>query len=319
VAKAWFYFNPETVIHDLLKIFLGTIGIVTIIAIVMGYLFSMNLAKPLVKIIAGIQSLAKGDFDKRYPVKGLYKDVLSNLNRLSESLQANDRERKNIEKMREEWITNISHDVKTPLASIKGYTEMLLDQEYKLNDEERKKYAEIILNKAHYIEQLMEDLNLTYQLKKSILLLKRQDVNLVELLRETIIDILNHPHYEEVNIDFNPQSEEIILNCDSTLISRALSNVIYNAIVHNPKGTKIEVNIKKEREIIIEIVDDGKGIPKVELEKLFDRYYRGTNTGEEHKGSGLGMAIAKQIIEAHHGKIMVNSKVGVGTTVKIIF
>jgi signal transduction histidine kinase len=122
-----------------------------------------------------------------------------------------------------------------------------------------------------------------------------------------------------VNIDFNPQSEEIILNCDSTLISRALSNVIYNAIVHNPKGTKIEVNIKKEREIIIEIVDDGKGIPKEELEKLFDRYYRGTNTGEEHKGSGLGMAIAKQIIEAHHGKIMVNSKVGVGTTVKIIF
>jgi signal transduction histidine kinase len=148
--------------------------------------------------------------------------------------------------------------------------------------------------------------------------LELKNENLADILRETIIDILNNPKYENADIIFEPEIEDITLNCDSTALQRAFTNIIYNALVHNTDNTKVWVRLSSNEDITVEIEDNGKGIPAEEVNKLFDRYYRGTNTGELHKGSGLGMAISKQIIESHGGKIIVDSKLGVGTVVKII-
>lgn len=319
VSKASITFSPETLIANVLKLIISTIVVILVISTIVGYQFSLRLANPIVSIMEGIRLLSKGDYTKKYSDKGLYKDVYSNIENLSNILKSNEIERKKIEKMREEWIVNITHDLKTPLSSIRGYSEILLDPEYDLSIEDRTKYAEVILDKSNYIESLISDLKLTYHLSNSNIALNKKDENLVDILRESVIDILNHPKYEDVEVNFESINEGIKLYCDSNLIKRAFANIIYNAIVHNPKGTKIEISINKDRGIRVEISDNGKGISDEDLTKLFERYYRGTNTGEAHKGSGLGMAISKQIIEGHEGSIEVKSKLGVGTSVIILF
>ena len=297
-----------------LLVVLTVITVVTFIALLFGYFFSKRLAKPLVKIINGIQNLAKGNFQSDDKQKGIYKNVFQNLNDLSKALIANEEERRKIEKTREEWVTNITHDIKTPLSSIKGYAELI--GEYELDETEKNRYVEIILNKSDYIHGLIEDLNITYQLKSTLFPLKKKEEDLVEIVRESIIEILNHPLYEDSQLDFSTELDHYSFSCDKTLIQRAIMNLIYNAIVHNPKDTDVKIEIKKEQERISIIIEDhGVGIAEEELENLFTRYYRGTNTGETHKGSGLGLAISKQVVEVHGGDILVQSQLGEGTRI----
>jgi signal transduction histidine kinase len=289
---------------------------VTLIALLFGYFFSKRLAKPLVQIIEGIQSLSKGHFENVFQPKGIYKNVFQNLNNLSLTLRENEIEREKLEKTREEWVANISHDIKTPLASIKGYSELL--QEYELEHAEKERYLDIIQDKSEYIERLIEDLNMTYRLKSTSFPLKKKQENLVEVVREAVISVLNHPSFEDINLQFSSKVENFPYCCDVDLLQRAIMNLIFNAIVHNPPGTDIVVDIKRmEKFVRILIGDNGKGMAPEDRANLFTRYYRGTNTGKTHKGSGLGLAIAKQITEAHGGKIMVESEIGEGTRISL--
>ncbi|MTI69809.1 MAG: HAMP domain-containing histidine kinase [Firmicutes bacterium] len=319
ISKYQLIYSPDTFFIDLLKRIIKSLVITIIIALLVGYILSLFLSKPIIEIIKGIEDLSKGRYIKRKKSKGVYKKVYDSLNILSMTLKRNETERLKNEKLREEWITNITHDIKTPLASIKGYSEVLLDSDYNLSNKENKKYIEIIKNKSNYISKLVSDLKLTYEIKNSSIININKKENLVNIIRETIIDILNHPKYQDRLINFYTDMDKINIKCNPLLLKRAFTNLLYNAIIHNPKDTKIKVNIRKEENIIIEIEDNGIGMESKDIENLFKRYYRGTNTGETHKGSGLGMAIAKQIINAHKGKIQVNSKVDEGTKIIIYF
>lgn len=288
-----------------------------LIALLIGYFFSKRLAKPVNSLIEGIKRLANKEYNLNYQPKGIYKDVFYNVNYLSNELRVNENERKKLDKMKEEWISNISHDIKTPLASILGYAEMMKDAEYHFSLEEMMEYAEIIESKSLYIKEVIEDLNLTTRLKSKEFTLNTKTINMVTLLRNMVIDILNDAKYADRHIEFQCSQETILSDVDEILIRRAINNLIYNAIVHNDNNVKIVVRIEKKERIHIIIQDDGKGIQKQEQGRIFDRYYRGTNTGELHKGSGLGMAIANDIVKAHHGEIKVNSIMDQGTTIEI--
>ncbi len=289
------------------------------IIILLGYIFARRLTKPVVKITDGIAAMAEGDLSISYTEKGLYKEVYTSLNHMSQKLQSNELERKKIEKMREEWIANISHDLKTPLSSIRGYIELMLEADDRVTPEERIKFSKIIMDKSEYMEVLLEDLKLTQKLKNELIPLNKEEVNVVELLREVVINILNDPEYEERRVIFEPQLETVMLNADQVLMQRAFTNIVCNAMIHNPEETMVWVRVMKGKGIRIEIEDNGRGIHKDDQENLFERYYRGTNTEESRAGSGLGLAISKQIIEAHGGKIRLESKIGEGTKVEILF
>lgn len=318
VAKYIFEFSPEKIKTNIFKVLICLLIIPIVVFIVTGYIFGRNIANPIIHMIKGIGQLSKGEYDKKYIEKGLYKEVYISLNNLSSILKTNEVERQNIEKMREEWIQNLSHDLKTPLASIKGYGELIAEEEYVLTAEEIKKYSHIIQEKAQYMEKLLEDLKLTQVLKRGLIPINCKDQDFVELLRDITIDVLNNPHYQKREIQFNSNKEQIIFPFDKSLLQRAFTNLIYNAIVHNDENAQIIINIDKRDKIYVEIEDNGKGISKEDLDNLFERYYRGTNTGESHKGSGLGMNIAKQIIEIHGGTISVESTLGVGTKITAI-
>lgn len=306
--------------QDILRLF--KIGLVIflidiLIALLIGYLFSKRLTQPLNTLIEGIKKLANHDFDHHTESRGLYKNVFYNLNYLSDQLKLSESERKKLDLMKEEWISNISHDIKTPLSSIQGYSEMLKNPDYNFSPEEIREYAGIIEAKSLYIKEVMEDLNLSTRLKNKELSLEKKEVNIVALLRKIVIDILNDPKYADRDIQFLVKEENIIAEVDEILFRRAINNLIYNAIVHNENNVKVEVTIERKERTHIFIKDDGKGIKKKELERIFDRYYRGTNTGATHKGSGLGMAIANDIIKAHDGQIIIHSEIGCGTSIEI--
>ena len=287
-----------------------------IIAIIFGYIFSKGITKPVKAIVDGVDHLYNSDYEVYFKEKGIYKNVLKKLNSLSYKLKENELERKKIDKMRDEWIANISHDIKTPLSSIKGYAEFL-EQDYDFSSEDIKSYAGIINNKSDYIKELVDDLNLSMKLKNNESILKKEKVNIASLVKNSVIDILNDSKYSEVDIKFECSEDKILIDIDKVLIQRVLNNLIYNALVHNDKNISIVVSVYKKDKIYISISDNGKGISEKDLENIFDRYYRGTNTGEAHKGSGLGMSIAKEIVNAHNGDITINSILGKGTDINI--
>lgn len=238
------------------------------------------------------------------------------MNILSSKLEANEKERIEIQNMRRDWIANISHDIKTPLASIKGYAE-LMDGSYDLTEGEVKKYAEIIEEKSDYLKNLVEDLNLTMKLEDNKEIMNIKQVNIVSLVRETVIEVLNDPLYKHSNVEMHSVEDDIELELDEKLMKRAISNLVYNSLIHNEKKVDIVIEIQKSDLVEIIISDNGKGICEEDIGKVFDRYYRGTNTGEAHKGSGLGMAIVKDIVLSHNGQIDLLSKENKGVKVYI--
>lgn len=171
--------------------------------------------------------------------------------------------------------------------------------------------------KVLIIDDEADILHLSTRLKNKELSIRKKTVNMVALMRNLVIDILNDPKYADRQIEFHAKQENVPAEVDEILFRRAINNLIYNAIVHNQQDVKIEVSIEKKERTHITILDNGKGIKKEELDRIFDRYYRGTNTGDAHKGSGLGMAIANDIIQAHGGKIAIHSVEEHGTTIVI--
>ncbi|OYD06924.1 sensor histidine kinase [Paludifilum halophilum] len=313
-----------------------------LVAVLIAFLFGRRLGGPLLHLLSWLQNLAKGDYREPTDRKGvprsriegtsllrrpyrIYRDVVEAMNRLTWNLQRSERERARLEKSREEWITGVSHDLKTPLSSVKGYADLLAAPRYQWTEEEVRQFARIVQEKSADMERLLEDLSLTFRLKNEALPLSRETVDVAELLRRSAIDLANDPVAADKEVIFEePEADSILYPLDRNWFKRALDNLITNAALHNPPGTVIRLWVEKRGEasekgsgVTIGIVDDGKGMDEETLEHLFERYYRGTDTERKGKGSGLGMAIAQQLIRAHGGRIWIDSEPEKGTRVTI--
>ena len=292
-----------------------------VLLLIISSLYTLVITKPINRIIDRILDLYNHNYSIKKINQGIYYKVESCLNQLSDRLSSSDNEREELENMREEWISNISHDIKTPLTSIIGNAEILGDTEYEINDEIRKKCCNTIINKSEYIKSLVEDLNLSTRLKCNTLVLNKKKINIVSFIRHILIDIINDEKYDDSNISFNYSDEDIVLELDEQLIKRVFINLIINAFVHNDSDVAIKIDIQKvdNNNVYISIEDNGRGIEKDELNNIFKRYYRGTNTIKKVEGSGLGMAIAHDIIKAHGADIKAISKLGYGLKIDIRF
>lgn len=288
-----------------------------IIFVVMAIL-GLWLVRHLSKIKKGIENISQRTYT-RLPEKGIFSDVYCVLNKLDIEICNSDKVQEETERVRNEWITNITHDLKTPLSPIKGYAE-LLTSNAEIDKETMQEYGEIILKNVNHTEKLINDLKLTYQLDSGSMPFNPQSVKLVRYMKELVIDIVNDPAFKDRNIVFESNAQDIEICIDADLFRRAMNNLIINALTHNPTETKvtISIDINSKKEACIYISDNGSGMSEAEQAELFNRYYRGTNTKEKSEGSGLGLAIAKQIITLHNGDIAVNSKLNEGTQFTII-
>ncbi|WP_342615088.1 HAMP domain-containing sensor histidine kinase [Peribacillus frigoritolerans] len=293
-----------------------------IIALVIGFLFGKKLTSPLNILIEGIQQLRERRFKKMNIPKGVYEDVFRNMNELSVKLDQYEKERDQLDQMREEWISNISHDMKTPLASIHGYTELMKDNATALTPQELYEFTSIINRQSVYMKDLLDDLNLTMRLRNQRLPLQFEDVDIVGFIKEMTIELLNDSQFGDQQVEFVANVDKATHKVDKKLLKRAIFNLIYNALVHNEENVVVKIQIddigpQSELHTQITIADNGHGIPAKDLEQVFERYYRGTNTASTH-GTGLGMAIARDIILAHKGKIDLTSIENKGTTITIL-
>ncbi|MFJ7941233.1 sensor histidine kinase [Peribacillus sp. NPDC096622] len=293
-----------------------------IIALVIGLLFGKRLTTPLNTLIEGIQQLRERRFKKMSIPKGVYEDVFHNMNELSVKLDQYEKERDQLDQMREEWISNVSHDMKTPLASIHGYTELMKDNATELTPQELYEFTSIINRQSVYMKDLLDDLNLTMRLRNQRLPLQFEDVDIVGFIREMTIELLNDSQFGDRQVEFDANVDKAIHKVDRNLLKRAIFNFIYNALVHNDENVVLKIQIDdihlhSELYTQITIADNGRGIPSKDLEQVFERYYRGTNTASTH-GTGLGMAIARDIILAHKGKLDLTSIENKGTTITIL-
>jgi len=317
ISKVIIYVNEDR-FATFKPIVLVMFGVMLLLLVISSFIYSFIVSKQMKQIRKSIREVASRTY---LPAQnsGSFGDVYEELNTLNSEIRSSDEARAKDEKLREEWIANITHDLKTPLSPIKGYAELISTQDSETEPDELRKYGGIILKNTAYAEELINDLKLTYQLKNEMLPLNKSKQNIVRFMKELVIDLLNNPAYEQRNISFYSTNENIEFVFDTVLLKRALNNLLTNALVHNNRDTEISVSITAGDRIKISIQDNGRGMNKEELDNLFVRYYRGENTAAKPEGSGLGMAIAKQIIELHGGSISAESESGSGTCITIEF
>ena len=315
VGKYMLYYNGE-VVGRLKPVFTLSLFGVIFAGSALFLIYGIWLTRQTGKIAKGIGNISRRVY-KSIPEKGTFGSVYMALNKMNEEIRHSDQIKEETDRVRREWITNITHDLKTPLSPVKGYAELLADGT-DVDTKTAQEYGAIILKNVDYAEKLMNDLKLTYQLESGAFPFHPQQVRLVRYLKELVIDIANDPAFSNRNIEFACDLPEFTVSIDPDLFHRAISNLVINALVHNPPTTKVIVSVLKENQnIYISVRDNGIGISETEQAELFTRYYRGTNTKEKTEGSGLGLAIAKQIIVLHGGEIAVKSKIGEGTEFSI--
>ena len=317
VSKATMYVNGERFAGGK-TIILPILSTMLLLVLISGVLYGVFTTKAMKRLTTSIQEISVRSY---LPVQdhGMFHDLYDSLNTLDSEIRASDQLRVQTDKMREEWIANITHDLKTPLSPIKGYAEILQETGGK-SQEQSRRYAGIMLKNISYMETLIDDLKLTYQLENGMLPINREEKNIVRFLKELAIDILNTPEYENRTIHFESPEEIVLYSFDQTLLTRAFRNLIINAFVHGEEHTEVTLRLSvSDSTLEIYVADNGKGVEPETTEHLFDRYYRGTNTEQKPEGSGLGLAIAKGIIEIHSGTISVSSIPTVGTAFQIEF
>lgn len=317
ISKTTMYLNGERFTGGK-TIILYIAGALLIVVLVSGILYGFWATRVMSRLTVSMKEIAARSY---FPIEaqGAFGDVYNSLNTLNEEIKASDKLREQTEQMREEWISNITHDLKTPLSPIKGYAELLQEKGSK-TEEQCERYAKVILKNTAFMEKLIDDLKLTYQLKNGLIPLNIQEQNIIRFLKELVIDMLNTPAYENRTIHFEANEKSILYSFDQTLFTRVFQNLIINAFVHGDENTEVSLQITSSDSILQLIVsDNGNGMTAEETESLFERYYRGTNTEHNPEGTGLGLAITKSIVELHAGEISVTSIPGRGTTFQMQF
>lgn len=316
ISRVSFLVDNSAILNTISQYLLYIIAVDLVIALLAGLMFGSILTKPLYMMIDRIQQLKNRNFQlQKVKRPGIYKQVFTNLQDVSGELEKQEQERKKLEQMRNEWISNISHDMKTPLASIQGYSELLNDAN--VSPAERKEYAEVIERKSIYMRELIDDFNLTMKLREQQLPLQLTEVRIEKLVRDVVIDVLNDPQFTLRDVSFDSDAPQLVRSLDEHLMKRALLNFLVNALIHNPNDTSIMVTLTaKNDRAYLEIRDNGRGMAQADVENVFERYYRGSDT-ENIRGTGLGTAIARDILVAHGGEVSITSEIGKGTTVTI--
>ena len=218
--------------------------------------------------------------------------------------------------IRRELVANVSHDLRTPLATLRGYIETLLLKEDTFIAEERRHYLHIAIRHCERLSKLIDELLELAKLESLEMSIQVEPFNLSDLVQDVVQKYRIKAEEKGLSIKIDMEKEMPFVHADIGLIERVLENLIENAIHYTPEGGAVSVALKPDGdEISVQVSDTGMGIPEEELPYIFDRFYRTEKGGKLQPGhSGLGLAIAKRILELHHRSIEVTSVLHSGTT-----
>lgn len=253
--------------------------------------------------------------EKTLRISEINRDLFNTNKRLMENEQA----RKNV-------LSNVSHDLRTPITAIRGYAEILLSRKDNLNDSQKENYLRNIIRRAEQMERIISDIVELTRLESNANEFQFMDVSISELLDEICMmyeaDLQETKKHIVVDI---PDDDLLFVKADPKKLSRVFENLISNAINYTFEEAEIVVKAWRQgkdlqlsaQKVVIEISDNGIGIPEAEIPMIFDRFYRAKNSGQNIKGTGIGLSIVKTIIDRHEATINVKSAIGKGTTFHI--
>ena len=263
---------------------------------------SRKVEKSIKPILTGIEEISAGK-NTQLVEHGELAEINTKLNKVAITLQQRDMARAN-------WISGISHDIRTPLSMVLGYSSSL-ETNNTLNAEQQEKVA-AIRQQAAKIKYLIEDLNLTAKLEYDMQPLRVEKIHLVELARQVVCEFLDSNLDSAFSIDFitDSDSELLYINGDETLLKRAITNLIQNSIEHNPSGCEITVSVScNNQNATVIIADNGIGISALKLKELNTKTHYMESTDEKlNLRHGLGVLLVRQIVDAHHGVIKIESE-----------
>ena len=294
---------------------------INLAAVILIYFFATSgFLRSVKPIIRGIESLPE-ESETYVKSRGILSELAESINRASEKLRIQDRELRRRENARAEWISGVSHDIRTPLSMIMGYA-VSLSENPSLPEQEKKK-AEIICSQSVKIRNLINDLNLASRLEYRMQPLNSGAVNLVALLRQAVVDFINSDPEGKYPVSWEtPGNLEFCLTeGDSGLVRRALQNILNNAREHNPQGCRITAAVTESEDgFCILIEDDGSGITEEKLQELIHTpHYMMSDSKAAEPRHGLGLLIVRQIAEVHGGSVSFDHGRDGGFAVRIFF
>ena len=296
-------------IKDLLNISSRSIrvSIVSILLITIALMqnISRKIVNPIKKITDATKKVASGDFTIELETKrdDEIGELTHNFNKMVKELNS-------IECLQKDFINNVSHEIKTPISSIQGFAKLL--EEDDLSKEERKEYAEIIKEESDRLLYLSTNILKLAKLENQERIMNKTKFNIAEQIRRTISVL--EPKWKEKNIKFNVSLKEQEFLGEKDLMYQVWMNIIENSIKFSKQDGQIDVKMKTNQDsVIVEIKDYGIGMEEEEAKKIFDRFYQ-VDKSHTKPGAGLGMTIAKRIVELSDGKIEVKSKLNESTT-----
>ncbi|AWI04490.1 sensor histidine kinase [Clostridium drakei] len=262
--------------------------------------------KSLAAIMDETEIMASGDLDRIIKVdsKGDIKNLMKNINDIAEQLKDVTVEERRAQQTKTDLITNVSHDLRTPLTSIIGYLEIIDNDKYK-DEVELRYYVNIAYEKAKGLNLLINDLFELTKMQNNTISLDKVDINLVQLLGQVVAYF--EYQFKNANMEsrVNFSDDKLIVNADARKLVRAIENLLSNAIKYGQEGFYVDITTKIEENMaVVQVINYGQSISSIELPHVFDRFYRVEKSrNSEIGGSGLGLAITKNIIELHQGII----------------
>jgi two-component system OmpR family sensor kinase len=293
--------------------------IALLVSIGIAFLIARSVAKPLQRITTATEEIARGNYDEQLNITSP-----EEIRHLANSFNVMAQEVKASRQAQQDFVANVSHDLKTPLTSIQGFSQAILDGAA-ADEESRRRAAQIIYEEADRMARLVDDLLNLARIEAGQVVMAQEPVHVADLLQECVEKMALRAEQGEVTLELKLAGNPIVSG-DRDRLAQVFTNLLDNALKHTPPEGRImlaarsvtDETRKREQEpktlAEITVADTGAGIPPEELSRIFERFYRGDKSRtKEGKGAGLGLAIAKEIIQAHGGQIKTESVVGLGT------
>lgn len=309
-AQMMFASDHDLLLAIVLLVFAGGM------AMVLGYFLSSTITERIHQLKSAAEKLAQGDLKTRVPMNG--RDEVASLartfNQMAEQLQAADQKQRELESMRRDLIAWVSHDLQTPLTSMRAILEALSDGVVE-DPETVQRYLNTAQRDVRSLSALIDDLFQMAQLDAGGFPLHSAEASISDLISDTLESFTQLAKQGGISLEGNVDPDVDPVSMDTQAIGRVLNNLISNALRHTPPQGRVSVWARRTgRGVEVTVSDTGEGIRAEDLPRVFERFYRGDASRSRTRGTGagLGLAIARSIVQAHGGDITVESRTGGG-------
>lgn len=301
----------------ILRTALVGLGLILLVTAGMGLVLFRRLTERLRGMVDVVAAFEQGQFDRR--MEPGTNDEVGQLarcfNRMADTLNETMNELRQADRMRRDLVANVSHDLRSPLASIQGYLETLLMKETTLGADERRRYLHTALKNAQRLNTLVGQLFELSKLDAQEIEPQQESFPIAELVQDIVMQYRPQAEAKAITLDADLPEKHALVYADIGLVERALSNLIDNAIHYTPADGQVRVSMTRHNgRVHTEVRDTGPGIPDEDLPHIFERFYRVEKSRDRNRGgAGLGLAIAQKILALHGSRLTVESTVGRGT------